>query len=53
LEEVIKEMDCFIRHCYGESETVGDGEKLFGDNGERFQVAVVVTVVEKFEDDLP
>jgi hypothetical protein len=53
LEEAGKERNRLIGDCDGQLETVGDGEKLFRDNGERFQVAVVVIIVEEFEDAHP
>ncbi|MCI15603.1 hypothetical protein A2U01_0036741 [Trifolium medium] len=49
LEEARKERNGLIGDCDGELETAGDREKLFGDGGELFQVAVV----ERFEDALP
>jgi len=53
LEEARKNSS--IGDCGGESDTVGDGEKLFGEDGERLQSAVqnVVIVVEKYEDGFP
>jgi hypothetical protein len=53
LEEARKERNRLIGDCDGQLETVGDGEKLFRDNGERFQVAVVVIILEEFEDAHP
>ncbi|MCI67218.1 hypothetical protein A2U01_0088476, partial [Trifolium medium] len=59
-EEVREETEGWINDNERESKTVGDGEKLFGEDGERLQVAVVVTVVvyavvvnEEFEDRFP
>jgi hypothetical protein len=48
LEEARKERNGLIGDCDGELETAGDREKLFGDSGELFQIAVV----ERFEDAL-
>jgi hypothetical protein len=49
LEEARKERNGLISDCDGELETAGDREKLFGNDRELFQVAVV----ERFEDALP
>jgi hypothetical protein len=51
LEEARKEMDSFNLDYDGESKTVGDREKLFGDYGERLESTVVA--VEEFDDWLP
>ncbi|MCI27729.1 hypothetical protein A2U01_0048929, partial [Trifolium medium] len=51
-EETRKERDCLMNDCERESKTVGDGEKLFRDYGERLQ-RVVVVAAEEFEDKLP
>jgi hypothetical protein len=51
LEETRKERDCLIGDIEREPNTVGDGEKLFGDNGERLQRVVIAA--EEFEDTLP
>ncbi|MCI38411.1 hypothetical protein A2U01_0059639, partial [Trifolium medium] len=47
-----KKRNSLISDCDGELEIVSDGEKLFRDDGERFQVAVVV-VVKDFDDAIP
>ena len=39
----LKVRDCLIDNLERESKTIGDGQKLFGDDGERLQ-SVVVTV---------
>jgi hypothetical protein len=52
LEETRKERDCLIGDIEREPKTVGDGEKLFGDNGERLQ-RLVIAIAEEFEDTLP
>jgi hypothetical protein len=36
LEEARKERNGLIGDCYGELKTVGNGDKLFRNNGERF-----------------
>jgi hypothetical protein len=52
LKDESKERNCFTGFDFErESETIGDGEELFGDHGERFESVVVV--VEEFEDALP
>jgi hypothetical protein len=51
LVDTRKEKDCLISDFEREFNTVGDGEKLFGDDGERLQSAVVA--VEEFNDPLP
>ncbi|PNX64220.1 hypothetical protein L195_g062009 [Trifolium pratense] len=50
----------WINDSERESKSVGDGEELFGDKGERLQIAVVVTIViyavivdEEFKDRFP
>lgn len=58
VEETSEEREGGIGDCEGESETVGDGEEVFGDEGERFEVAVDVSAVavveeEEFEDGFP
>ncbi|MCI90384.1 hypothetical protein A2U01_0111676, partial [Trifolium medium] len=42
---VREEREGWINDSERESKTVGDGEELFGDKGDRLQVAVVVTIV--------
>lgn len=44
MEESWKVRDGFIGDCEGESETVGDREKLFGDDGERLESEAVAAV---------
>lgn len=52
MEEIWNETEGGIGDCEGESETVCDGEELFGDGGERLESAVVAAV-EEFEDAFP
>jgi hypothetical protein len=51
LVEARKEKDCLISDFKREFNTVGDGEKLIGDDGERFHSTAVA--VEEFNDPLP
>jgi len=49
---------CWVTNCEREveTETVGDGEELLRDEGERIQVTVVVVTIvvdEEFEDEFP
>jgi len=58
LEKVKKERVCWVTNCEREveTETVGDGEELLRDEGERIQVTVVVVTIvvdEEFEDEFP
>lgn len=58
-EEIREEREGGIGDSEGGSETVGDGEEVFGDEGERLEVAVDVLAVavveeeEEFEDGFP
>lgn len=51
VKELRKVRDGFICYSDGDSETVGDREKLFGDYGERLESEEIA--VETFEDALP
>lgn len=44
-KEATKERACWIEDSQCESNSVGDGEELLGDKGERIQVATYVAVV--------
>jgi hypothetical protein len=44
-KEAMKERVCLFNHTEREFVPVGEGEKLFGDNGERLYVVTVVAIV--------
>lgn len=51
MEEAREERTCLFTNSEREGESIGDGEKLSGDEGERLEVAVVVD--DEFEDRFP
>lgn len=51
MKESRKKRESWIPDCERESNTVGDGEKLFRDELERFQAMIVI--FEEFEDTFP
>lgn len=56
LEKSMEAMMCWVIDSDWESKMIGDGEELFGDEGEGLQVAVasiVIVVDEESEDTIP
>ncbi|MCI37456.1 hypothetical protein A2U01_0058680, partial [Trifolium medium] len=50
---VIGDGDVLLIEGERESDTVDDGEQLFGNKGKRLQIMVIVVIVEESDDTLP
>lgn len=56
MKKVTEERDCWKKYSERETETVGDEEELFRDEGDRLQATIkiiVIAFVKEFEDTFP